>query len=126
LSQGSYRFQTQVRRSGLAQERLEFLSEAAAGSLPNQLIISYASRAPDLGLEPVRALAQKLAGVVEWSNLLGRYLLVTPDLTITLNWNHLAPVERAERLTGDGTASGSRKIIAKDPAKPWSLIRAAK
>ncbi len=66
----------------------------------NIISISYASRAPDQGLEPVHALAQKLGGVVEWSDLLHRYLLVTPDLTITLNWNHLAPVERAERFTG--------------------------
>jgi Radical SAM superfamily/Iron-sulfur cluster-binding domain/4Fe-4S single cluster domain len=67
--------------------------------------LSYASRRPDQGLEPVRALAVALAGIVEWSELLGRYLLVTPELTMTLNWNHLAPVERAERLTGawDGT-----------------------
>src|SRR5437870_4469157 len=66
----------------------------------NIISISYASRAPDQGLDPVHALAQRLAGVVEWSDLLHRYLLVTPDLTITLNWNHLAPVERAERFTG--------------------------
>jgi hypothetical protein len=30
-----------------------------------------------------------------------RYLLVAPDLTMTLNWNHLATVERAEGLPGD-------------------------
>jgi hypothetical protein len=67
--------------------------------------LSYASRRPDQGLEPVRALAAALGGVVEWSELLGRYLLVSSELTMTLNWNHLAPVERAERLTGawDGT-----------------------
>ena len=37
--------------------------------------------------------------------MLHRYLLVSPELTMTLNWNHLAPVERAERFTGgwDGT-----------------------
>src|SRR5262249_34556647 len=29
-----------------------------------------------------------------------RYLLVSPELTMTLNWNHLAPVERAERFAG--------------------------
>jgi hypothetical protein len=62
--------------------------------------ISYASRRPDLGLEPVRHLADELAGIVEWSDLLGRYMLVAPDWTMTLNWNHLAPVERAEKLTG--------------------------
>jgi pyruvate-formate lyase-activating enzyme len=69
------------------------------------LSLSYASRRPDQGLEPIHALAAALAGVVEWSDLLRRYLLVTPELTMTLNWNHLAPVERAERLAGawDGT-----------------------
>lgn len=69
------------------------------------LSISYASRRHDVGLEPVRALAAELDGVLEWSDLLGRYLLVTPELTLTLNWNHLASVERAERFPGawDGT-----------------------
>jgi radical SAM protein with 4Fe4S-binding SPASM domain len=64
------------------------------------LSISYASRRPDAGLEPVRMLAAALDAVVEWSELLGKYLLVSRDLTMTLNWNHLAPVERAERLDG--------------------------
>jgi pyruvate-formate lyase-activating enzyme len=62
--------------------------------------LSYASRHPAQGLEPVHALARELDAVVEWSDVLGRYLLVSADLTITLNWNHLAPVERAERFTG--------------------------
>ncbi len=71
----------------------------------NVLSLSYASRRPDQGLEPVRALATALGAVVEWSDLLGRYLLVSDELTVTLNWNHLAPVERAERFAGawDGT-----------------------
>ena len=71
----------------------------------NVLSLSYASRRPDAGLEPVDALARELGAVVQWSELLGRYLLVSPELTMTLNWNHLAPVERAERLEGawDGT-----------------------
>jgi hypothetical protein len=64
------------------------------------LSLSYASRRPDQGLEPARQLAAALDAVIEWSDLLGRYLLVAPDLTMTLNWNHLAPVERAEQLTG--------------------------
>jgi hypothetical protein len=53
----------------------------------------------------MRDLARALDAVIEWSEMLGRYLLVSPDLTMTLNWNHLAPVERAEKLTGgwDGT-----------------------
>jgi hypothetical protein len=64
------------------------------------LSLSYASRHPDQGLEPVHALARELDAVVDWSELLGRYLLVSSNLTMTLNWNHLAPVERAERLAG--------------------------
>jgi pyruvate-formate lyase-activating enzyme len=66
----------------------------------NILSLSYASRAPDQGLEPIHDLARSLEGVIEWSAMLGRYLLVSLDLTMVLNWNHLAPVERAERLTG--------------------------
>lgn len=66
----------------------------------NVLSLSYASRARDQGLEPARALADELNAVIDWSELLGRYLLVSPELTIPLNWNHLAPVERAERLSG--------------------------
>jgi hypothetical protein len=62
--------------------------------------LSYASRRPDQGLEPIHALARELDAVVSWSDMLGRYLLVAPDLTMTLNWNHLAPVERAERFRG--------------------------
>ena len=70
------------------------------------LSLSYASRAPDLGLEPIHKLAKDLDAVIDWSELLGRYLLVSDDFTMTLNWNHLAPVERAEKLdrdTWDGT-----------------------
>jgi MoaA/NifB/PqqE/SkfB family radical SAM enzyme len=66
----------------------------------NILSLSYASRARDKGLEPVRDLAKELNAVVEWSDLLGRYLMVSPEVTVPLNWNHLAPVERAEKLTG--------------------------
>jgi hypothetical protein len=66
----------------------------------NVVSISYASRHPDQGLEPVHALAAALGAVVEWSDLLHRYLLVSSTMTMTLNWNHLAPVERAERFTG--------------------------
>ena len=66
----------------------------------NVVSLSYASRRPDVGLEPVQALAKELDAVIDWSELLGRYLLVARDLTMTLNWNHLAPVERAEKLDG--------------------------
>jgi hypothetical protein len=66
----------------------------------NVLSLSYASRHPDQGLEPVRALARELDAVIDWSDVLHRYLLVSPELTMTLCWNHLAPVERAEKLAG--------------------------
>ena len=71
----------------------------------NIVSLSYASRRPDQGLEPVHDLARELEAVVDWSPVLHRYLLVSPELTVVCNWNHLAPVERAERFTGawDGT-----------------------
>lgn len=65
------------------------------------LSLSYASSAPDKGLEPIHKLACDLDAVVDWSDLLGRYLLVSRDFTMTLNWNHLATVERAEQLPGN-------------------------
>ncbi|MGL6097803.1 MAG: radical SAM/SPASM domain-containing protein [Fimbriiglobus sp.] len=65
------------------------------------LSLSYASRSPDKGLEPIERLAAELGGTVEWSEVLNRHLLVSDDLTMTLNWNHLAQVERAEKLPGD-------------------------
>jgi MoaA/NifB/PqqE/SkfB family radical SAM enzyme len=66
----------------------------------NVVSLSYASRHPDQGLEPVRDLARELGAVLDWSGLLHRHLLVSAELTVVLNWNHLAPVERAERFTG--------------------------
>jgi hypothetical protein len=65
------------------------------------LSLSYASRVPDKGLEPIERLARELGGVIAWSDMLRRYMLVSDDLTMTMNWNHLATVERAERLPGD-------------------------
>jgi hypothetical protein len=67
----------------------------------NVLSLSYASRQPDQGLEPIHKLAAELGAVVDWSPLLRRYLLVAADFTMTLNWNHLATVERAEGLPGN-------------------------
>jgi hypothetical protein len=86
-------------------------------SRDNIISISYASRAPDLGLEPVHALARKLDGIIEWSDLLHRYLLVTPNLTITLNWNHLAPVERAERFTGGWNGTWFQEDYCEGPGQ---------
>jgi organic radical activating enzyme len=64
----------------------------------NILSLSYASKAPDKGLEPIHRLAKELDAVIDWSEVLGRYLLVSDDFMMTLNWNHLATVERAEGL----------------------------
>jgi organic radical activating enzyme len=66
----------------------------------NIVSLSYASRAPDRGLEPVQDLARELDAIIDWSDVLHRYLLVAPDFTMVLNWNHLAAVERAENLKG--------------------------
>jgi pyruvate-formate lyase-activating enzyme len=65
------------------------------------LSLSYASRSPEQGLEPIRKLATDLDAVIDWSPMLHRYLLVSADFTMTLNWNHLATVERAEALPGN-------------------------
>ena len=67
----------------------------------NIVSLNYASRAPDKGLEPIRRLADELGGILAWSDLLHRHMVVSDDLTMTLNWNHLATVERAESLPGD-------------------------
>jgi hypothetical protein len=68
----------------------------------NILSLSYASPAPDRGLEPVNDLARELDAVVGWSDVLKRFMLVGPEFTMTMNWNHLASVERAERLPHGG------------------------
>src|SRR5262249_17305362 len=87
---------------GIQTAKLAQFCRAARCIFDRDTIVSlaYASRHPDQGLEPIRSLAHELDAVIERSAVLGRYLLVAPDLTMTLNWNHLAPVERAERLTG--------------------------
>lgn len=70
------------------------------------LSLSYASRSPELGLEPIDRLAKELDAVIEWSELLHHYLFVSDDFTMTLNWNHLATVERAEGLGGGNPWDG--------------------
>ena len=67
----------------------------------NILALSYASPNPDAGLQPIEKFAKEIDAVIDWSDLLHRYLLVSPDFTMTLNWNHLALVERATRLPGN-------------------------
>lgn len=88
---------------GLPIEQLAVFCRSARGCFARDSIISlsYASRRPDLGLEPIERLAKVLDGIIEWSPLLSRYLLVSKDMTMVLNWNHLAPVERAESFGGD-------------------------
>jgi organic radical activating enzyme len=81
------------------------------------LSLSYASRQPDQGLAPVEDLASELGAVIEWSEVLHRYLLVSPELTMTLNWNHLAPVERAERFTGAWDGSWFEEDYCEGPGQ---------
>ncbi len=77
----------------------EFCRAAAAVFRRDDVLaLSYASPSRHEGLEKLRLLAKELGGAFEWSELLGRYLLVTDDLSMTASWNHLAPVERAEDL----------------------------
>jgi hypothetical protein len=90
---------------GMDIEKLAGFCRAARRVFAQDTIVSlsYASRAPDKGQEPIRRLAAALDphAVIEWSPVLGRYLLVGDEFTMTLNWNHLAAVERAEGLPGN-------------------------
>jgi hypothetical protein len=83
----------------------------------NILSLNYASRHPNVGLEPVHNLARELNAVVEWSDVLRRYLLVSDELTMTLNWNHLAPVERAERFAGGWDGSWFEEDYCEGPGQ---------
>lgn len=74
-------------------------SAARVSGRDDILCIAYASPSPTEGLERVRTLAQALGGVVEWSETLGRFMMVSPEVSATLNFNHLAAVERAEGIT---------------------------
>ena len=83
----------------------------------NILSLAYASRDTHAGLEPVHRLAKELDAVVEWSDLLGRYLLVSQEFTMTLNWNHLAPVERAEKLGADWDGEWFKEDYCEGPGQ---------
>jgi organic radical activating enzyme len=85
---------------GIQTEKLATFARTARRVFNRDTIVSlsYASRAPDQGLEPIQKLAKILDGVIDWSPILHRYMLVAPEVTMTLNWNHLAAVERAESL----------------------------
>ncbi len=80
-------------------------SAVAVSGRDDALCISYASTGRDEGLEEARSLAKELDGVVEFSKALGCWMLVSRNLSATLNYNHLAAVERAENLVDnwDGT-----------------------
>ncbi len=83
----------------------------------NILSLAYASRDPHTGLEPIRKLADALDGILDWSDMLDRYLIVSPELTITLNWNHLAPVERAEKLGNDWNGAWFEEDYCEGPGQ---------
>jgi len=102
LSVDKFHFQRESGGGSGTVQRLGEFCRAARTIFDRDTIVSlsYSSRSPEVGLEPVQKLAAELNAVVEWSDLLGKYLLVSTDLTMTLNWNHLAPVERAEHFAG--------------------------
>jgi hypothetical protein len=79
--------------------------------------INYASRDPRDGLERAEALAKALGGTIGWSEALGAFMLVTGDLSMTLHWNHLAPVERAERLGGGWDGKWFREDFCEGPGQ---------
>lgn len=79
--------------------------------------LNYASRDRGEGLERIEALAKELGGAVAWSDLLGMPLLVSDDLSMTLHWNHLAPVERAERLGGGWDGAWFREDFCEGPGQ---------
>ena len=89
-------------------ERLADFCRTARRVFDRDTIVSLSLRQPVArrrGWSRSATWPPELDGVIDWSPVLHRHLLVTPELTMTLNWNHLAPVERAERLHGgwDGT-----------------------
>jgi len=83
-------------------ERLKVFCEVvrAVSGRDDALSINYASKARDEGLERLHALAKSLDATIGWSDMLRAYMLVSDDISAVLHWNHLAPVERAERLGG--------------------------
>jgi organic radical activating enzyme len=83
----------------------------------NVLSLSYASPSPSQGLQPVHDLAKQLDAVVDWSDVLQRYLLVGPDFTMTLNWNHLAAVERAEKLPSNWDGEWFKEDYCEGPGQ---------
>ncbi|HEV8058301.1 MAG TPA: radical SAM protein, partial [Gemmataceae bacterium] len=87
---------------GMGMEQLALFCRTASRLFErdNVVSLSYASRSPDQGLEPIERLAKELEAVIDWSPALGRHLLVSRELTMVLNWNHLAAVERAESFRG--------------------------
>lgn len=86
--------------------------------------LNYASRDRREGLERISALAKDLGGTLAWSDLLGTHMLVSDELSMTLNWNHLAPVERAERLGGGWDGAWFREDFCEGPGQ--ALIVTAK
>ena len=83
-------------------ERLVTFCEVVADVFQRDdiLAINYASADRKKGLERVQALAKAMNAAIGWSDVLGGYMLVSDRHSAVLHWNHLAPIERAERLGG--------------------------
>jgi hypothetical protein len=96
----------------------------AASGRDDAISLNYASRDRAEGLERIRALAADLGGTVAFSDVLGGHMLVSETLSMTLHWNHLAPVERAERLGGGWDGAWFREDYCEGPGQ--ALIVTAK
>jgi radical SAM protein with 4Fe4S-binding SPASM domain len=94
-------------------------SAAKVSKRDDILTISYASGAPDAGLEKVQAVAKTLGGFVEFSPALGAWMLVAPDVSATLNFNHLAAVERAEGLTDNWDGAWFKEDYCEGPGQAF-------
>lgn len=94
-------------------------SAAKVSGRDDILTISYAAGAPDAGLEKVQGLAKALGGFVEFSPALGAWMLVAPEVSATLNFNHLAAVERAEDLTDNWDGAWFREDWCEGPGQAF-------
>jgi len=98
----------------------QFARSAAKVSRRDDILtIAYASEAPAKGLEKVQALAKALGGFVEFSPLLGCWMMVAPEVSATLNFNHLAAVERAETLADNWDGSWFREDWCEGPGQAF-------